>query len=170
MIFHRSRETHDETEPLFAPLFHRYGHALLEHAIATSGALGGGGGGADAPAPARKKPAKAEASGSGSNGAGAAKADPRFSFGGDGPDSDEEQEEEEGAGGEGNAEEEEEDDLAVAFSVLELARVGYERILAAGEAAQLVTLEEETWGELSIKAQLAEVHNDLGDVGLESGE
>lgn len=119
------------------------------------------------PAPARKKQNKAEASGS-SNGAAAPKDDPRFSFGGDGPDSDEEEDEE--AAGEGNAEEEEEDDLSVAFSVLELARVGYERILAAGESAQLVTLDDETWGELSIKAQLAEVHNDLGDVGLESGE
>ena len=34
---------HDEEEPLFAPVFHRYGHSLLEYAISKSGALGGGG-------------------------------------------------------------------------------------------------------------------------------
>lgn len=39
------REKYEEENPLFAPVLHRYGHALLEHAIATSGALGGSGGG-----------------------------------------------------------------------------------------------------------------------------
>lgn len=49
-----SREEHEEDAPILAPIFHKYGHALLEHAIATSGALGGGGGGAkDAPMPSR---------------------------------------------------------------------------------------------------------------------
>jgi hypothetical protein len=42
------REEYKEEDAIFAPLYHRYGHALLEHAIATSGALGGGGGSKDA--------------------------------------------------------------------------------------------------------------------------
>ena len=49
-----SRGKHDEEDPIFAPLLHRYGHALLEHAIATSGALGGGGGTADKDTAARE--------------------------------------------------------------------------------------------------------------------
>lgn len=156
------RETHDEDSPILAPVFHRYGHALLEHAISTSGALGGGGG-ADAPMPSRS----AKKSGS------SPPPDPRFSFGGDAPDSDDEDvagPAEGGAPGEGG-EEEEEDDLSVAFSVLELARVRYEKILElGGDKATLTTLDDETWGVSGIKAQLAEVLNDLGDVGLESGE
>lgn len=42
------REEYQEEDPLFAPILHRYGHALLEHAIATSGALGGAGADKDA--------------------------------------------------------------------------------------------------------------------------
>lgn len=42
------REKYEEEDALFAPIFHRYGHALLEHGIATSGALGGTGAGKDA--------------------------------------------------------------------------------------------------------------------------
>jgi HAT1-interacting factor 1 len=144
-------------------VFHRYGHALLEHAISTSGALGGGGGSGDAPMPTRS----AKKSGS------SPPPDPRFSFGGDGPDSDDEDAAEgaEGAAPGEGGEEEEEDDLSVAFSVLELARVRYEKILElGGDQATLTTLDDETWGVSGIKAQLAEVLNDLGDVGLESGE
>jgi hypothetical protein len=50
-------EQHSEDAPVLAPVLHRYGRCLLEHAIATSGALGGGGGAAgasEAPLPKRK--------------------------------------------------------------------------------------------------------------------
>lgn len=60
-----SRQEHEEDAPILAPIFHKYGHALLEHAIATSGALGGGGGGGgkDAPMPTRQNgPSKTVAS------------------------------------------------------------------------------------------------------------
>lgn len=62
--FH-SREQYNEEDPIFAPIFHRYGHALLEHAIATSGALGGGGnsGSKDAFMPEPKTVASARAGG-----------------------------------------------------------------------------------------------------------
>lgn len=180
-----SRETYAEDAPELAPIYHRYGRALLEHAIATSGALGGGGGGsgpagpAQASLPDRKASSKAassskhkteQAQNGSSNNA-------RFSFGGDGPESDEEGGEDAAdappaAQEEGGAEEEEEeeDDLSVAFSVLELARLRYENLVGRGEGASLNTLEGEQWGFLRIKAELAEVLNDLADVGLETGE
>lgn len=52
-----SCETEAELEntPALAPILHSYGRALLEHAIQTSGALGGGGG-AGVSAPEPKKP------------------------------------------------------------------------------------------------------------------
>lgn len=93
-------------------------------------------------------------------------ADPRFTFGGDAEDEDEDEEQGEGQEGE----DDEDDDLGTAFSVLELARVTYEKVLAAGDAASIATVEGETWHETDIKAQLAEVLNDLADVGLESGK
>lgn len=67
-------------------------------------------------------------------------------------------------------EEEEEDDLSLAFSILELARIRYEKILASGETSTLKTFEGDEWSSVMIKSQLAEVLNDLADVGLESGE
>ena len=85
---------------------------------------------------------------------------------------------------ESEEEEESEDDLAVAFAVLDLSRVIFERILDASESrpasskdaankttqkAHLKTLTGETLDELALVLELGEVYNDLGDVGLESG-
>lgn len=202
LVLHRSnasREAHPEDASVLAPLHHRYGHALLEHAIATSGALGGGGGGKDAPMPSRQG---AGVSGSGGGGTvataaattvaaaraqdssassstsaalpavqpkQAAKAhDPRFTFGGDAEESDEEERGNVQPQQEGD-DEDDEDDLSVAFSVLELARVRYEKVLETANPS-LTTIDGETWHATTIKGQLAEVLNDLADVGLESGE
>ncbi|CEH16453.1 Cell cycle-regulated histone H1-binding protein [Ceraceosorus bombacis] len=167
------RETYAEDSPQLAPIFHRYGHALLEHAITTSGALGGGGGAAgpaEASIPSRGGASSAASSSSKpktDNAANGIAKDGRFSFGGDGPESDDEG----AAEGEEEApddQEEEEDDLSVAFSVLELARVRYEKLIEQGDDVNLNTLDGEQWSSLQIKAQLAEVLNDLADVGLES--
>jgi HAT1-interacting factor 1 len=164
-----------------APLHHRYGHALLEHAIATSGALGGGGGGAggkEAPMPSRNGGASTVASARAQEGetkktqaAAAAVAssssakthDPRFTFGGDAEESDDDDDEQNNAADAGA---DEEDDLGDAFAVLELARVRYERLVE--QNATLDTLDGEHWSTLIVKGQLAEVLNDLADVGLES--
>ncbi|EPQ26526.1 uncharacterized protein PFL1_05848 [Pseudozyma flocculosa PF-1] len=165
------RDTHGEDHQSLAPILHLYGRALLETAIANSGALGGGGGAKDAPMPSRAKPAStsgaATARGSGSGSAKSKVQDPRFSFSGD-AESDDEDDAAEGAedGAEGG-EDEEDDDLGVAFSVLDLARVIYQRALD-GDSKQLETLEGAVWDETKVKAELAEVLNDLGDVGLES--
>lgn len=92
--------------------------------------------------------------------------DPRFSFSGDAESDDEEEE-----GGEEEEEEgDKEDDMSVAFSVLDFARVLYEKSLEAADGPRLECLDGSVLGELEIKAELAEVLNDLGDVGLESGE
>lgn len=172
------REKYSEDDPILAPLHHRYGRALLEHAIATSGALGGGGAGVkDAPLPSRAggastvAAARAEngkaASGSsskveGSSSSASKPQDSRFTFGGDAEESDEEEE-----GGEGGGEGEEDgDDLGDAFAVLELARIQYEKLTETN--GTLTTLEGEEWNTLKIKSQLAEVLNDLADVGLET--
>lgn len=97
--------------------------------------------------------------------------DPRFTFGGDAEESDSEDEGATKANGIKEGEEDEdEDDLGLAFSILELARVCYEKILASGESVTLKTLDDEEWSTTMIKSQLAEVLNDLADVGLESGE
>lgn len=81
-------------------------------------------------------------------------------------------------------EEEEEDDLAVAFTVLDLSRVIFERILGTSASqpasskdaasrtkhdVQLVTLTGDKLDERDLVIELGEVYNDLGDVGLESG-
>lgn len=81
-------------------------------------------------------------------------------------------------------EEEEEDDLAVAFTVLDLSRVIFERILGTSASqpasskdaaartkhdVHLVTLTGDTLDERDLVIELGEVYNDLGDVGLESG-
>lgn len=153
----------DEHSPQLAPILHRYGRSLLEHAIATSGALGGGGGGgagqAEAPMPVKKAKAK-----SGGGEASSSKpADPRFSFSGDADDDDEEEEE-----GDAQPQEEEEDDLSVAFAVLDLARIIYQKLLDADTASDLTTIQGQIWAPVRVKNELAEVLNDLGDVGLES--
>jgi HAT1-interacting factor 1 len=112
-------------------------------------------------------------SSTGSSSKGKAVHNPRFTFGGDAEDSEDEEEANQNgtktAKGEDD-EEEEDDDLSLAFSILELARVGYEKVLENGEAAKLTTLEGEEWSTVMIKSQLAEVLNDLADVGLESGK
>ncbi|GAC94056.1 potential histone binding protein [Pseudozyma hubeiensis SY62] len=153
-----------------APLLQLYGQSVLENFIINSGALGGGGG--SAPLPAAAAPAAPAASGSSSKASGssssanAVKSDPRFSFTGDAED-DGDDDEEEGAPGAGAAEGDDEDDLQTAFSVLDLARVIYRRALDS-ESQKLTTLEGQEWGKTRIQAELAEVMNLLGDVGLES--
>ncbi|CAO1619142.1 unnamed protein product [Parajaminaea phylloscopi] len=172
------RESHDEDAPELAPILHRYGRSLLEHAIATSGALGGGGQ-QEAPMPSRKKSQKqsgAEASSSASSSS-KPTSDPRFSFSGDADDDEEEEDDDEADGnaqaqGGEEGEEEDADDLSVAFSVLDLARLIYHKILhpseGSAEPARLETLQGTVWNSVRIKNELAEVLNDLGDVGLES--
>lgn len=97
------------------------------------------------------------------------KPDPRFTFGGDAEES-EEEEETGAAAAKGEGEEDDDDDLALAFTILELARRGYEKVLEGEKASTLKTLDGEEWNAVMIKSQLAEVLNDLADVGLESGE
>jgi HAT1-interacting factor 1 len=98
------------------------------------------------------------------------KAAPRFVFGGDAEESDEEEEAGATAAKGENGEDEDDDDLGLAFSILELARIGYEKALEAEKTATLKTIEGEEWNAVMIKSQLAEVLNHLADVGLESGE
>ncbi|WFD05815.1 hypothetical protein MVES1_001149 [Malassezia vespertilionis] len=141
-----------------APVLHQYGRALLEHVIFTAGALGGDGDGVDVPS-ANEAVAAKKVDADESKSAGKRKSihyDP------------------EPAEAE---EEEEDDDLAVAFTVLDLARVIYERILdmsadshTSSEQAspKLILLTGETMEKNALIAELADVHNDLGDVGLET--
>ncbi|PWN50086.1 hypothetical protein IE53DRAFT_387640 [Violaceomyces palustris] len=180
-------QSHPEDAPLLAPILHLYGRSLLEHAIVTSGALGGGG---NKQAPLPSKLAKQEQRAANQiaqklglsqadEGSSSSKpADPRFSFSGDAEDSDSEGEQEQQAGGGEEDEDGDEDDLGVAFSVLDLARVIYERALGlklvdgsdseSTSPKEIETLDGTKWGELKLKTELAEVMNDLGDVGLES--
>ncbi|UZJ51786.1 hypothetical protein CBS101457_001106 [Exobasidium rhododendri] len=179
-VLESMREVYDEEDAIFAPVFHRYGHALLEYAIATSGALGGSGGGEGKDAfTAEPKTVAAARAGASSSSASHSKVsdkaahDPRFTFGGDAEESDSEEEPGKGetkpnGGGEGEGDGEEDDDLSLAFSILELARVRYEKILKTSEAGTMKTLEGEPWSHTMIQGQLAEVLNDLADVGLES--
>lgn len=173
------RETRQEDAPELAPVLHKYGKSLLEYAIATSGALGGGGGQQDAPMPSRKKSKQGNAKASSSKQP--TPADPRFSFSGDADDDDDEEEDDEegGPAGQAGAEEDDADDLSVAFSVLDLVRLIYDRILhpkssdgaAEGQEdpnATLLTIQGQQWTAIKVKNELAEVLNDLGDVGLES--
>lgn len=159
---------HESDDPILAQILHRYGKAVLGLAIANSGALGGGGGGGDTPqlpAPKAGPSSKKQKDDSAP-----VKSYPRFSFGGDAEEEEEEEEEaEEPQQAEEAGEEEDEDDFALAFTVLDLARVIYEKQLtASGDSAVLKTYEGEELTALQIKAQLAEVYNDLGDVGLET--
>ncbi|PWZ02304.1 hypothetical protein BCV70DRAFT_198585 [Testicularia cyperi] len=164
------RESHAEDADLLAPILHLYGRSLLENFILNSAALGGGGGAGPSSASAPSAP-KATASSSsaaaGSSSSSSAKPvnDPRFSFSGDAEEFDDDDDDE--AAGQAGAAEDEDDDLQVAFAVLDLARVIYERILSS-DSPSLTTLESQTWSETRTKAELAEVMNDLGDVGLEN--
>ncbi|SNX84238.1 uncharacterized protein MEPE_02946 [Melanopsichium pennsylvanicum] len=150
-----------------APVLHLYGRSLLENFIVNSAALGGGGGSAPLPAPTTPVPIASGSSskaGGSSTGAAASKSDPRFSFTGDAEDDDDDQEEEApNAGADGD----EEDDLQVAFSVLDLSRVIYHRMLKS-DTTKLTTLQGDEWNKTRLQAELAEVMNLLGDVGLES--
>ncbi|KDN44565.1 hypothetical protein K437DRAFT_257000 [Tilletiaria anomala UBC 951] len=159
-------EKHAQDAPILAPILHRYGKAMLGLAVANSGALGSGGTDPTGGAAAQATPLAAGESPSSTS---TSKAnDPRFSFGGD---AEEEMEEVEDDGQEQQAEDddEDEDDFGLAFTVLDLARVIYEKRLDAdGASPSLTTYEGEQIPALQIKAQLAEVYNDLGDVGLET--
>ena len=80
-------------------------------------------------------------------------------------------------------EEEDDDDLGIAFTVLDLSRVIFERILDGSHAQEshqeskgkgkfkpeLHLVTGETWSKREIESELAEVRNDLGDIGLETG-
>lgn len=157
---------HAEDADELAPVLQLYGQSVLENFILNSGALGGGGGSAPLPAAASVPAASgssSKASGSSSS-ASAVKNDPRFSFTGDAEDDDDDDEEE---GAPGAADGDDEDDLQTAFAVLDLARVIYTRALDS-ESQKLSTLDGQEWGKTRIQAELAEVMNLLGDVGLES--
>ncbi|KAI1316845.1 hypothetical protein EDD11_009423 [Mortierella claussenii] len=145
-------QVYGETNPKCADTLFIYGKALLEHGIQQSSVLGG----------ATEKKAKEEletsvAAATGSSGTGpssslatpsSAPSNPRFVFEGDEEDEDDEEEED---GGAEDGAEEEQDDFAVAWDVLDLARVLYHR--QGTEEALL---------------KLGDVHIALGDVSLES--
>ena len=80
-------------------------------------------------------------------------------------------------------EEDDDDDLGIAFTVLDLSRVIFERILDGSHTQEshqeskgkgkfkpeLHLVTGETWSKREIESELAEVRNDLGDIGLETG-
>lgn len=174
-------------------MLHQYGRSLLENAVAMSGALGGG---------------MPEATNiTGQEPIAPSKSDARFAFGGDGPDeindarefsqatqdknsvkrkADEEGDRENDVLPEGAEDEDRpegsEDDMGLAFEILDLARLIYERILNGSttqetttkgkEAAkiELSLITGEMWNETTLRAELADVRNDLGDIGLETGK
>lgn len=159
-------------------MLHNYGRALLEHIISVSGALNCG--------DTRENINSDET---------ALKANKSALIGfNDGPLEDEDEEETKTSTGKRKAneeseekaatqeEEEEEDDMGVAFTVLDLSRVILEHLLdgssiqddtvSKGKGAFTPTLHlvtGERWGKKEIEAELAEVRNDLGDIGLETG-
>lgn len=87
------------------------------------------------------------------------------------------------SGADKEEEEEDDDDLGIAFTVLDLSRVIFERILngsltqeshqgSKGKGTfkpELHLVTGETWSMREIESELAEVRNDLGDIGLETG-
>ncbi|WFD30248.1 hypothetical protein MSPP1_001265 [Malassezia sp. CBS 17886] len=199
------RDRYGEDAPELAPVLHQYGRALLEHAIATSGALAGGevspgsGGEEDDPTSSTDMAHFSFADGDG------AQDGAENGEGDEGAAAAEEREArnaaleagtsktlgkrktEDVADGEGGEEpvmdNEEEDDMSTAFTVLDLARVIYERILnasasiPAGSAsaekkmkttAELHLITGEVWHERTLQMELAEVRNALGDIGLET--
>ncbi len=160
----QEQEGIEEDAPLLAPILHRYGKAVLNSAVANSAALGGSGGES---APKAPKAPKAGGSKKSADGKAAAPLDPRFSFAGDAESGDEDEEEEDEGKGAAAGEDEDDDDFGLAFSVLDLARVIYEKLLSA-DNSKLTTYEGDVLTTLQIKAQLAETYNDLGDVGLET--
>ncbi|KAG0054884.1 hypothetical protein BGZ83_010222 [Gryganskiella cystojenkinii] len=152
-------QVYGETNPKCADTLFSYGKALLEHAIQQSSVLGG--------ATEKKSEKELEAvvaaatgiiPGGSSSSSAPAPSNPRFVFEGDDDDEEEEEDEEaeeggasSGAAADGEGGEEEQDDFAVAWDVLDLARVLYHR--------------QETEEAL---LKLGDVHIALGDVSLES--
>ncbi|ORZ28394.1 hypothetical protein BCR41DRAFT_316985 [Lobosporangium transversale] len=134
-------QVYGETNPKCADTLFIYGKALLEHAIQQSSVLGGA-----TEKKAKEEKAAVESGSSAAASSSSAPSNPRFVFEGD--DDEEEEEEEEGGENEG---EEGQDDFAVAWDVLDLARVLYHR--QGTEEALL---------------KLGDVHISLGDVSLES--
>ncbi|EST05645.1 Tetratricopeptide, SHNi-TPR domain protein [Kalmanozyma brasiliensis GHG001] len=159
------RESHAEDADEVAPVLQLYGQSVLENFILNSGALGGGGGSAPLPAPSAPVASGSSSKPSGSSSSSAVKSDPRFSFTGDAEDDDDDEEEQAAAGAAGEGDDD--DDLQLSFAVLDLARVIYKRILDS-DSQKLTTLDGQEWGKTRIQAELAEVMNLLGDVGLES--
>ncbi|KAG0379420.1 hypothetical protein BGX24_000509 [Mortierella sp. AD032] len=145
-------QVYGETNTKCADTLFMYGKALLEHAIQQSSVLGG---------VTEKKSNKeleavvAAATGGviGGSSSSAAPSNPRFVFEGDEDDDEDEEEGEDGQeGGEGEGGEgDDQDDFAVAWDVLDLARVLFHRM--GTEEALL---------------KLGDVHIALGDVSLES--
>ena len=155
---------------------------MLEHAISVSGALGGGGtiGGTEdaepTTAPEMISGARLEDETRGDdNGLREQNAAARKRKVADEGNFDANKEEEE--------EEDDDDDLGIAFTVLDLSRVIFERILDGSHTQEshqeskgkgkfkpeLNLVTGETWSKREIESELAEVRNDLGDIGLETG-
>ena len=189
-MFRRNR--YGDDAPELAPILHSYGRALLEHIIATSGALGGG------PVPNAesaesislpknkdscfefREDVAEEDSDSVSNPAALGKRKANATE----EQSEPQQPDDPGEGESENEEEQEEDDdMGVAFTVLDLSRVIFEKILH-GSVTQsseglskgkhpakpkLKLITGEIWCETELQMELAEVRNDLGDIGLETG-
>ena len=167
------RGEHGEDAPVLAPVLHQYGRSLLEHIVRVSGALGGPPE-TEVPQEGAKTVASTDEKGASSKSLGKRKATEEQE------ERDEKGNEEEGDEEEGDEEEEAagmEDDLGLAFIVLDLARVIYERILSgegesstkdAARKAELVTITGEVLDQTALSIELADVHNDLGDVGLEN--
>ncbi|KAF9189816.1 hypothetical protein BGZ50_000564 [Haplosporangium sp. Z 11] len=149
-------QVYGETNPKCADTLFMYGKALLEHAIQQSSVLGGV---TEKKSKEEMEAVAAAVGGSSSaSSSSAAPSNPRFVFEGD--DDEDEDEDEQGngesgqegsAGGAGGEGEDDQDDFAVAWDVLDLARVLFHRI--GTEEALL---------------KLGDVHIALGDVSLES--
>lgn len=169
-----------EESPELAPILHQYGKALLENAIASSNVLGNGGNIPDEREEDDYEPA------------GITSDDARFSFSGDGEEVEQPSkkapkrkafEEADASPKEPEEGSEDDDDMGVAFTVLDFARVLFERILEGSGSesissskgkgtavAELKLISGETMDKDAIVMELAEIRNDLGDIGLETGE
>ena len=187
------RNRYGDDAPELAPILHSYGRALLEHIIATSGALGGG------PVPNAesaesislpknkdscfefREDVAEEDSDSVSNPAALGKRKANASEEESEPQQPDDPGQEEES--ENEQEQEEDDDMGVAFTVLDLSRVIFEKILHGSVTQspeslskgkhpakpELKLITGEVWGETELQIELAEVRNDLGDIGLETG-
>ncbi|KAK6542994.1 hypothetical protein TWF694_006926 [Orbilia ellipsospora] len=155
-----------EENPLNADLLYLYGRALYHCGLEKSDVLGTGVGSNEA---AREKK-RAEGEGEGSKGKGKAKKKTEelteggslkkgvFSFQGD--ENYDVDEEEDGEDADEEGEQEEDDDFTLAWEVLDLARVFFNK--------RLENPPEDTEEVKKIKERLADVHDILGEVSLES--